>query len=493
VNDRAPFSNAPSQNRAVGPPANQRTFARASSAQSAFNVSSKGGKLVPGVTVVKTRRNGHSSTPTVRATGPPWLYAYVLLDRKSYELNEHFQLSIRALDRASKRQIHFQDIGNPRIHGEHYQHVRSPELATRDEREADIYEQEVTRLGGEWHKRLVETEQLANLLGIDHGDLPCIAFRTSPYTIAIPLRIKEAWFGSRTAGWSFIETLESWLSQGITWTPLHSSPTVNAVLDPLSDELSGLSSRINQAVEIAEQKHKSLALEAGKNVINIRKGFWRIRFAGETIIIKRSGGAAYLAILLLNRGKGFLPITLRNVACPPDFASEDDEPDEPGGNSGVDDGVSELYKSEINRFKPDPNHRLMNDEAIDAIIKEFERQAVVDGKTIYAIEAKRQSLKEQVNSAKAQEDFDRAQELDKKCAELEKIRRRMRGRSGRIRTFSDKERRANQSVPLAIRRTLKLIAESHPQLHLHLTNSIDYVPELCYNPETPTTWTSDLS
>jgi len=237
MNGRGGFRTGSSGNKAIGPPTSGKSFARASSAESAIGVSGQGGQLVRNVSLGGIQRTTDRLKQAPIAQGPPWLLAYVLLDRKSYTLNECFQLSVRALDRASGTVVHFQDIGNPRIHGEVYQRIQSPKLAEHNELEADIYMQEVSRLGGEWHKRLIETENLTKMLGLDLCDLPCIAFRTSPFTEAVPVRILPTWYASPAACWAFMETLERWLPKCTSSIQSESPPTVIALLDGLRTQL----------------------------------------------------------------------------------------------------------------------------------------------------------------------------------------------------------------------------------------------------------------
>jgi len=132
---------------------------------------------------------------------------------------------------------------------------------------------------------------------------------------------------------------------------------------------------------------------------------------------------------------------------------------------------------------------LLGDPSFDRIINDFEEQRLADGKVLEDLKRQLAIIDKKIKDAEDKDDLDEAQQLDRQRADIEKYLKKLRKHGGRIRTFSGKERRANQSVPLAIRRALKLLEKPHSQLHTHLGNSLKFGPELSYRPDVATSWT----
>lgn len=103
-----------------------------------MNVQPRGGRLVSVQHKIEIAGLIPKTDRAPKACGPPWLLGYILLNGRSYLLNEHFQWSIRDLDRASDTRAHFQDIGNPLISGQVYKRIATPVLLSKAEIAADL-------------------------------------------------------------------------------------------------------------------------------------------------------------------------------------------------------------------------------------------------------------------------------------------------------------------------------------------------------------------
>jgi len=439
--DRTPLNpTGPAHNRGVGPPSGRRTFARAATAQSAMGVSPSGGHLVPGNAPTRSVGVMSPATRPTRALGPPWILAYVLLNARSYDLNEHFQLSVRELDRASGTRLHFQDIGNPRIRGEIYERIASPELLNQDEMEADLYLQEMTRLGGEWPLRLKQTEELAMLLGLNLESLPCVAFRTAPFDGVVILEAKSSWYETKPTRWAFFDALKAWLSEELDWLDGGAFTTVE-LRETLSVKLSVLSNRIDDVIPRVVQGTPATACDLGQGVFVQEGDAWRIMYEGTETICADCLGLHYVRILLQNPGRWLPALTLLNAV-----------------------------------------------RTAGAEVLSLGTDDVVDEKALGQYRLELAALTDKIKSAADQDDFETAKRLDEERTRLIRHLQRSKGRSGHIRQFGDEDEWARQSVTKAIKRSLEPFSTRHPALHAHLENSLKYGREICYQPETAIRW-----
>lgn len=462
----------PPQTRASRPPREQKSYARAASAEAALNVQARRGKLYASGDDDDTSGYILHSGTAPKANGPPWLLAYVLLNGRSHELNEHFQLSVRDLDRASGTLIHFQDIGNPRIYGEIYQGLASDELLSRIEIEEDIYLQEVRRLGSEWNQRLVESEKLARALDLELSDLPCIAFRARPYDGAVPFAIQRGWYSTPAARWAFIDALREWLDDETEWLQYRTAPTTRELREKLCQHLTGLSHMIDQAVMALPLDTAIQQPASESHQFRRTDGTWEISFDGKTIHPPHLLGFRYLAILLQHPGRSIPAITMRNIesgfaTCRP--------PDQPSDASGV---LTTLdLEDETGSERRAPHDAATVDDTLDA-------------KAIRAYKQRKRAADAELEEAEAKQNQARAEELREESKSLDAELARNLDIRGKSRRFSTEDLRACKSVQQAASRALLKIKEFHPSLHAHLRYSLTFGFHPTYRPSTTISWLS---
>jgi len=202
------------------------------------------------------------------------------------------------LDRASDTRVHFQDIGNPLISGQVYKRISTPVLLSKADIAADLYEQEITRVGTESHKRLSETETLADLLGVDRDRLPCIAFRTVPFDDVVTLDIAPGWYVSESARWNFIDTLKSWLVAVGDWLTFRDPPTTHELREQLKEKLSDLTHNINEGTSSLPPETPIPDEEKSCNRFLKKSGAWLTTFDDVTVPFQHRKGFLYIAELL---------------------------------------------------------------------------------------------------------------------------------------------------------------------------------------------------
>lgn len=436
-------------NRAIQSSTEQKSFGRAPSADAAMNIVSGGGRLTVGTTVTPARAAQRV------AIGPPWLIAHVLLDAKSYDLNEQFQLSVRSLDRASDTGIHFQDIGNPRIRGEVYERIASPELLEAQELEADIYQQEIQRLGGDWHHRLTETEKLASQLGIALEDLPVIAFRTNPFTHAVVFALKPSWYATREARWGFIETLKDWLVRQAPWLKTAQPMTIESLMKNLGNSLQSLTDNIEIAAsaEVAPTPDPLLG-----GVFLRQNDVWRLRFEGPEAFVPHRKGMEYIAVLLRSPNKQIAAETLWHTVNGTPIAK-----------APFDDLVEGRSSDKFRAIRV-PVERQRD---INASIDEPAELAYRD--RVAKLDRKIADAKEEFDHAKIAELQD---ERDSLMEELDRLHKPNKSRS----TATPESKRVRNAIRKAIDESVDLIKTYDALLAEHLNRHIQTGAQLQYSP-----------
>jgi hypothetical protein len=113
---------------------------------------------------------------------------------------------------------------------------------------------------------------------------------------------------------------------------------------------------------------------------------------------------------------------------------------------------------------------------------------VMDARALKSYEAHIRDLREAIGEAKAMNDLVRCEKLNAELDQLTEHISKALGMGRRTRKLNAAAERARSAVTWRIRNAIKKIEAAHPDLALHLTNSIRTGTFCCYEPETDQAW-----
>lgn len=184
--------------------------------------------------------------------------------------------------------------------------------------------------------------------------------------------------------------------------------------------------------------------------------YWRLVYAGTTLLLKRNKGVRYIAHLLGNRGQEFHVFALAHLfAIPPELATvSDDERQEHGLSSGALQDSAPILDEETHR-NYERRYRELQDEQVEA-------EALNDEAMQQRVSAESEALEKELGASL--------------------------GLGGRDRKLGDIPEKARKAVCIAISRALKGIERGHKAAWLHLGNSIRTGMHCSYQPESAIPW-----
>ena len=185
---------------------------------------------------------------------------------------------------------------------------------------------------------------------------------------------------------------------------------------------------------------------------------WTVTYQGRTQLYSHAKGMAYLARLLAHPGQEFRALDLANDLSPRD---------------GPIDATRQTSRSS---YPSDAeNLRAQGSESSESILDQQARREYRE---------RLEQLKDLQSRAGHSKDHDLMVNLSTEIEFLEQELKTSTGLSGRSRKFPGQAERARQAVGNNIRRSLKNLADYHPQLHRHLKGSIK-IGNFCSYQEDP--------
>jgi len=186
---------------------------------------------------------------------------------------------------------------------------------------------------------------------------------------------------------------------------------------------------------------------------------WLVEFRGERAYFNATKGMAYLAHLIGNRGLEFPPLQILQAV----EGEEQGSSSRRWGRAALE--VDGLEDSGLPDAGP-----------------------VMDVQALREVRTRLSEVQDQLRAAEERNDLGGLESLQTEEEQLLECVRQATGLGGRPRKGADHRTRVRERVQKNIKRAMKKIEDSLPELYAHLSNALRYSPHFSYRPAHPIFW-----